>query len=205
MLDILEIVLEMNNQKIIIFDVDEVLTSFGIELLKLVKPKITLNDIERNGNWDVFSLLDGTELKNSHSILEDPYFWYQLKPKESSLYNVAKTREKGHKVLFCTSPWTNCKVWDNIRRKWLKENFDALGREDIIITAAKEFVYGDIFIDDKPSTVKKWYNRWNKFECKALLYESVFNINDPEALNIYPRIKVAVDNKWAIIESNNTK
>lgn len=185
----------MQEPDITLLDVDGPCAVFDLTILKAVNPNITEEQMRNLNDWDIFKLLNPEELKRCYKILEDPQFWANLPANEPALRAVAQIRKLGGQVVFLTSPWDGCKEWDHTRRNWLKKHFDAKGREDIIITSAKDLVYGELFIDDRLSNIQSWSARWKKEGKQAVLFETNTNFKS----DWYPRI-VIKDNKWKISE-----
>jgi len=182
----------------IIFDCDGPLNMFDEHFLKIARPHTTQQELLDLGDWDYFKLLSREETAEAFRVLATDEYWETIPPRPSAIATVGELRNKGHNIIFCTAPWEGCKKWDHIRRKWLKKHFDAKGKEDIIITAAKEYVCGDFFIDDKPENVLKWNKRWLSKGFKSFLFETLSNKNDRSAKDLWPRIRV-IDGKWEIV------
>lgn len=70
-----------------------------------------------------------------------------------------------------TAPLLHCPTWESERREWLRCHFGFKAR-DVIFTARKDLVHGDVLIDDKPEHVKEWSLRWGK--C-AVLWAQPYN------------------------------
>lgn len=62
-------------------------------------------------------------------------------------------------VYIVTSSWDSNETWEYDRKAWLKRNF-GIGHHDIVFTAAKHLVYGDVLVDDKTSTCEAWREAW---------------------------------------------
>lgn len=184
-----------NGDQITLLDVDGPCALFDLTTIKAVNPNITEQNMRELDDWDIFKLFNPEELKRCYKLLEDPQFWMSLPANEPAQRAVSKIREIGGKVVFVTSPWDGCKEWDYTRRLWLKKHFDAKGREDVIITSAKDLVYGELFIDDKLTTVQAWSARWKKNGKQAVLFETNTNFKS----DWFPRI-IVQDNKWKISE-----
>jgi len=184
--------------QVILLDCDGPLNMFDEHFLKIARPHTTQQELLNLGDWDYFKLLSRDETAEAFRALSKSEFWETIPPRPSAIATVNELRDRGHTIVFCTAPWEGCKTWEHIRRNWLKKHFNAKGKEDIIITAAKEFVYGDIFIDDKPENVLKWNKRWISKGCKSFLFETLSNKNDATAVDLYPRISV-IDGKWEAI------
>lgn len=184
--------------KIILLDCDGPLTAFDEQILALVRPGTTKEELEALKDWDVFLLLDEKQLKECHKILKDPKFWKHQIPRELSQKMVESARKEGNEIVFVTSPWEGCREWDITRREWLKKHFDAKGRDDVIITAKKDLVYGNAFIDDKPSNVLDWKKRWGPKGGYGLLYETHTN----KFTDIYPRVVADIEKgDWRFIKN----
>lgn len=81
-------------------------------------------------------------------------FCTNLKPYPSAVAGVLKLVEVAD-VTFVTSPMVTSRHWVYERSEWLKHHFGDLGKR-VIHTHHKEFICGDIFIDDKPQHVRDW-------------------------------------------------
>jgi 5'(3')-deoxyribonucleotidase len=62
-------------------------------------------------------------------------------------------------VVAVTTRFKPSKTWAFERDAWLSELFGFNTDDDIIYTGAKELVYGDVFVDDKPDNIIKWKKR----------------------------------------------
>ena len=75
-------------------------------------------------------------------------------------------------VHILTASWKGSLTWAGEREAWLKQHFD-LDYNDITFSHAKHKVHGDIFIDDKPSSLELWQARHPNGV--ALLWKDVWN------------------------------
>lgn len=75
-------------------------------------------------------------------------------------------------VHILTASWKGSLTWAGEREAWLKQHFD-LDYNDITFSHAKHKVHGDIFIDDKPSSLELWQARHP--DGVALLWKDVWN------------------------------
>ena len=76
----------------------------------------------------------------------------------------------GHTLVWCTKPWDSCIGWAHARTSWLRKNFQA---EEIICTAAKHRVKGDVLIEDSYENLVRWKEHFP--EGRALLYMRPWN------------------------------
>ena len=154
----------------VILDVDGVLLDFVGEVIngtRLDRASVT--------EWDVFGLLDRIEPGLGEARREAcdlPEFWRSLRPIPGAQGFVRNLRCTGAEIVFATAPWIGCFGWESIRRDQLQTWFDARPI-DIVFTAWKELIRGDLFIDDNPDNVRRW-SRANEHGL-ALLYPAPYN------------------------------
>jgi len=77
-----------------------------------------------------------------------------LKPYPGAVTGVRLLREAGD-VFFVTKPLESCPTWASERAKSLAEHFGATG-DEIVSTAAKHTVAGDILVDDHKKNLDAW-------------------------------------------------
>lgn len=61
--------------------------------------------------------------------------------------------DRGHEIVFVTSPWRGHPTWAHERAEWLAARFPD---PKIISTNQKHCIAGDVLIDDKPEHVVSW-------------------------------------------------
>ena len=146
--------LQLKGRKpIVLLDVDGVLANFSQHVIDCAGVTgFTFDDVT---NWDIFSLLGERGRVVKDEMLPSASWWLSLPVLEGAQEGVAKLREIASEVVFVTSPWLSCEQWSTVRRCWLKKHFGA-DPEDVIITSKKHLIRGDMFIDDKASTVEEW-------------------------------------------------
>lgn len=93
-------------------------------------------------------------------------------------------------VYFVTSPWPGAPHWVSEREAWLRARFPNMGR-NVIHTAVKEVVSGDVLVDDNLDHVLKWAERHP--QGTGILWETPYN---RDAVMVGNTIKV---NKWSHI------
>lgn len=81
-------------------------------------------------------------------------------------------RSAGHDVVWVTAPYSGSETWAHDRTEWLKDNFDP--DIPLVTTSSKEFVDGDVLIDDKPLNIQLWEMRRKK---TGILFEQPWNMN----------------------------
>lgn len=152
-----------------LIDVDGVCANFTDHLLRAVGSKLTLADIV---DWDIFSYLSAEKKRVAEEVLSHAAFWLTQPVIPGAVSAVHAIRAADHEVLFVTSAWENCREWAWARKVWLKRIMGAHYR-DVIICSRKEFVVGDVIIDDRTDHVENWSSRHP--EGLALLYGAPYN------------------------------
>jgi 5'(3')-deoxyribonucleotidase len=78
-------------------------------------------------------------------------YWNSLLPMLGAQEGIDALNGMGHEIVFVTSPWPHTPHnWAELRKQWLLEHF---GIYPLVVTAHKEYVSGDIIIDDKAETI----------------------------------------------------
>lgn len=152
-----------------LIDVDGVCADFTDHLLRAIRSKLTLADIV---DWNIFSYMDPEQKRTAEDILGSTEFWLTQPVISGAVDAVHAIRAADHKVLFVTSAWESCREWAWARKQWLKRVMAADYR-DVIVCARKEYVVGDVFIDDRTDHVDKWHSI--RPERLALLYGAPYN------------------------------
>ena len=106
-----------------------------------------------------------------------PDFCSLITPRTEAIEAVAELRQIAD-VYVVTSPWTSSPTWVYERTRWIERHF-GIPPKNVIHTAAKHLVHGDLLLDDKPSHVESWGERWP--DGFALLYGMPHN-RDAEGL-----------------------
>jgi 5'(3')-deoxyribonucleotidase len=103
-----------------------------------------------------------------------------------------------HRVVFVTSPFNTSPTWMHERQEWLLHHFKNVLRGDcknIVHANEKSHVFGHVLIDDKPSNVAKWQERW----CNSvgLLYSQPYNDDTQDGafryVNNYAQARAWID------------
>lgn len=141
----------------LMLDADGVLVDFTTPALEFLaqigKPK-RYEDVHQ---WDVFEGDQEWEDAFKESFASKPGYCYNLKPLPGAIEFVRAAREK-YDVAIVTTPY-DVPHWYDERKDWL---VDVLGisRSAITFTHHKQYVDGDVFVDDKVENVLKWHERW---------------------------------------------
>lgn len=138
-------------------------------------------------NFHTYNLRDtlGDILWDKAKYLLASYtFWFSLPITDDALESVDIIRQLGFSIKVATAPWRSCIGWEDTRRRLLKKYFN-IKEEDVIIISAenKYLLNGDVFIDDKESTVNRWVEYHPEkymgyiFACPWNKSDSIFRLN----------------------------
>jgi 5'(3')-deoxyribonucleotidase len=147
--------------KVIIMDVDGVVADFTGGLMEHNPERKRLGAEAITGYRMDFT---PAEVK----ACEDHNFWRNLSRYPDA--NPKALEDAGHTLVWCTKPWESCVGWAYARTAWLKKHFNA---QEIICTAAKHRVKGDVLIEDSFENLIAWKKHFP--EGRALLYTRPWN------------------------------
>ena len=141
-------------RKHVLIDVDEVIADFHGPILTTIEQvlnrKMAIEDFDQ---WDLFAAFNHEERTAIFEVISAPGFCRQFKPVEGAHDAVAELRTIAD-VTAVTRPFPSPTwVWD--RTWWLMHVF-GFHEMEIINTAAKHRVVGDVFLDDHPENVTNW-------------------------------------------------
>lgn len=108
--------------------------------------------------WDILDGLSPRQRRCAQYLLSNPKWWRDLPVVEGAEEGVQAFQNAGHRLFFVTSPYESCPDWHSARVEWLSRNF-GIHSDQVVATRSKQWVYGDVFIDDKPGMVKAWSRR----------------------------------------------
>jgi 5'-nucleotidase len=160
---------------VILLDVDGVLADFiGANLRTLSRAGLHGYRREDVTQWDcaaAWGLSDATKtiMKRAWSA---PGFCQCIEPYPEAEGMVDRLREIGD-VYAVTAPMSSNPTWMHERREWLVDYFGFKGDADIVQTAAKHLVRGDVFVEDKASTLHSWQLAWP--ESTGVLWSRPYN------------------------------
>jgi 5'(3')-deoxyribonucleotidase len=175
---------------IILIDVDGVIADFYGSLLehvnliveneypdKKARPKIPKFDVLTDYWCEKQFPPELQEI--STDIVSQSSFWAGLQEIPGSINAINRIYEAGHTIKFVTSPTLACDTWLNIRLDWLQDRFGWATKEDLIVCSCKEYIDGDIFIDDYKKNIDAWENLgWRRnrgLAQEAVLFTAPYN------------------------------
>ena len=143
----------------VLIDVDGVIANFQKRFVEVAAQILgrEFDEASSMTQWDVEKALGlSDEEKDAvYEVVNAPGFCMNL-PEIPGAVDGIKRLMKYADVYFLTSPNKKSPTWVFERGAWLVERFGKELGEKVINTHHKYTIYGDIFIDDKPSHVEEW-------------------------------------------------
>lgn len=141
----------------VLVDCDGVLADFlGRFLISIQKvtglkhdPEVTTYRIE-----DAIRL-EPNDYERVYEQVEAPGWCASVSPIPGAQEGVSLLRKQGHTIVIVTSPWKGHYSWHRERLWWLKHHFD-IAEKQVIFTSTKEWIDGDVLIEDNPDNLLKW-------------------------------------------------
>lgn len=142
-----------------LIDCDGVLANFAKLVLDVMKNNFGIEVIYPGYKVDCLELPHVKPLQDKiwNHICNTPGLIRNLEKYEYTDELISKLRELGQVI--CLTSAANGQYYAGERFEWLIHQL-LFDRKDIFIGFRKEYVVGDVFIDDKPSKLKPWYQKW---------------------------------------------
>ena len=137
---------------IILVDMDGVLENLSEEWVRLLNRQYG-TDVSPTGlqNWNMkanFPTLTADEIKAAEL---NPELYYKLKPLEGAQEILKRLKDEGHEIYIVTN--TPHEIVSLKMTEVLFKLYPFLSWKDVIITAHKQLVKGDVLIDDAPQNL----------------------------------------------------
>lgn len=153
---------------IILVDVDGVVAQFYQSMLKHVSriAAVRFYGNEKLANSlrysDVTTYWCYDQMPEEHvriakEVTSQDGFWQNL-PEVPLAVEAINKLHKQHTVIFVTHPTTTCPTWAAARLQWLQRRFPWVTPDSLIVTAAKQYVDGDVLIEDAAHNLESWLN-----------------------------------------------
>lgn len=164
----------MKTEKLIILcDVDGVISNFVKRALPIIKEikNISLDPNTVTGfHLNIVYSLNDEQTEQYFRACESQGFVLGMELIPGVIEAIAEL-EKLSEIVYVTAPWPSSPYWMYERDKWIRDRFGPQSK--IIHTNQKQYVQGDIFIDDRPLNVIEWASRNpNKL---AILWDQPWN------------------------------
>lgn len=178
--------------KVALIDSDGVLSGFVEGVYRLVREEAgtTLCDQDFSPSWNFLSelprVLEAKGVSKANVVtsqvlrrMEEPGFCLSLPVLPGSVDAMKRLASK-YQLYIATSPWWSFPHWMPERTRWIQQHY-GLSASRIIHISDKHLLRGDLLVDDKPSTVRKWAainDCTNPAFSPALLWSTYFNQGD---------------------------
>ncbi|MGH6877089.1 MAG: 5' nucleotidase, NT5C type [Rhizomicrobium sp.] len=161
---------------VLLLDVDGPLGDFHSEARNVANALFGLNlKLEDFITWDVTDILPTQEMKDKmNAAIAEPGFASRILP-QSGAVEAVHTLKGMCEVVFVTTPHPQSPTWMRERQDWLRKHFD-VAHDEIVHAFRKQHVIGDILVDDRPKTVRRWEVRHPG--AHALLWDMPYNRTD---------------------------
>lgn len=113
-----------------------------------------------------------------YAPLRDPGMFRNLKPLPGALEAVRALHDEGHRVVIVTACLGSTQTGAYEKKQWVKEYLPFLDPKDMVVTASKDLVRGNVFIDDGPHNLKAFRDA-NPY---AFIATIAYPYNGPAAL-----------------------
>jgi len=174
----------------ILLDCDGVLSDYCSGCFDLIEQHTgDRHTHEEVTHWDVFEVLGKGHLKPRLKEEQAKPGWCQSFPVIQGAKEFVQCLHEIGEVVIVTSPMST-PTWADDRRIWLDRHF-GIPKGRIISTEGKQYVDGDVLIDDSDDNCHKWLAEYpNKL---ALLWEAPYNRNVDVSRSDIVRVKNAGD------------
>jgi 5'(3')-deoxyribonucleotidase len=136
--------------------------------------------------WDVLKNVPEECSEPMFEMLKEHEFWEKLPVIDGAQEAILALREAGHHIHWVTSPWEKCFGWRDARHAWLNAHFDHPQQnlsKDLTVTGTKDFIWADVFIDDKADHIRGWHAHHPGLAHRAILYKTSFNVDHHDDLD----------------------
>lgn len=144
----------MWNRRIrVLFDLDDTLTDFIVELVDRYNKKYGTNHTKKDCyKWELNEIFEHNILE----LIDDEDFFESVKPKEGAI-ELMKMLVENDKV-FEVYVITSCLKPENYIKKikWFEKHMPFFPATNVVPLSDKHIVKGDILVDDRPKNIMDW-------------------------------------------------
>ena len=167
----------------ILLDMDEVIAEMAIHWLHIYNEKyddnLTVADLLE---WDTSKVVKPECGMKIYDLLKHPGLFRYLKPNPYAVQMVKNFHKKGYETLIVSDAprgHAHCEYQENLvpsnpaddKRAWLEEHFPMISQRNVIFASKKQYVRGDLLIDDKPDT----FLTFQKLNLHCILMDQPYN------------------------------
>lgn len=181
----------------ILLDCDGILSDFCTACFRLIE-QLTgdVHTHEEVTHWDVFNSLGKGHLKPVMKETAAQSGWCINFPVYAGVQDVVKRLEEIGEVVIVTSPMS-VPHWTYEREIWLMKHF-GIPKGRIVNTEGKQYVTGDVFIDDADDNCVKWHAEYP--DALTILWDAPYNRNVDLSATGIRRVKTW-DDVFALLEA----
>jgi len=138
-----------DNKKIILIDADDVLENLSYVWVDYLNERYGTHTKQSDlKDWDVSKAFPSLTHDQVYGVELEEELILRLAPVPDAPYYVKKLIDDGHTVYICTN--TPYQILQTKLDKVIFKYFPYFTRSDVIVTAHKQLIKGDILIDDGP-------------------------------------------------------
>ena len=140
------------NKLTVLVDMDDTLEDLLPAWVARLNERHGLNvDPNKIQEWDMTVAFPELSPEDIFSVLEEDEFWDTVRPKDSAVAVLKQIIDDGHDVFVVTS--SSYKTIEAKTERVLFRYFQYLSWDQVIVTANKQMIRGDIIIDDAPHNI----------------------------------------------------
>lgn len=137
-------------------------------------------------DWDLRQFVKPEARDSIYTYLSYPNLYDNVRPVLNSLERINDLKNGGHRIVYVTTGIFPAKVSWLYKYGFLDEEANPVnGEKDLVISADKKLVHGDVIVDDKPQTIlehpaelpilyDQLYNRKVDYTIRAKSWDDVF-------------------------------
>jgi 5'-nucleotidase len=118
---------------------------------EITEEKVQVSDVK---DYDVGLVC--TNQKVLYDILDEPGFFFNMKPMPGAVKYFQKLLDEGFDLVVVTQPPRRVDLAVRDKRRWMKKHFPNFELMNMIFCHRKSLIRGDLLFDDKPSHLLEW-------------------------------------------------
>jgi 5'-nucleotidase len=121
-------------------------------------------------HWDLYDFIPKDLHSQVEEIMCEPGLFRNLAIMDGAVEAVHALVKEGHDVHICTSPWSSNETCVPEKLQWIQEYFGTAIRKNVIWTADKTLIKGQVLLDDRPQVTGRYVPEW-----EHVLFHSSYN------------------------------
>lgn len=160
---------------LVLLDCDGILADFYAAALDTIAELSGVrHDLEALHHWEIFASIGDDDLRErTYTAMNAPgYCLERIQPMPEAAEGLARLRRAAD-VLIVTAPFRSAS-WPAERLRWLHEHL-GVPADQVVFSARKHEVAGDLFVDDNPAQVQAWEAEHRPRGGVALVWDRPYN------------------------------